>query len=41
MGHTNIKSTEYYLRMTDETYNRILNNFHNKYPNVIPKVGDM
>lgn len=41
MGHTNIKSTEYYLRMTDETYNRIINNFHNKYPNVIPKVGEM
>ena len=40
MGHTTIESTEYYLRMTNESYKKILDKSHKKYPNIIPKVGD-
>lgn len=39
LGHKDIESTEYYLRMTNENYKNILNKSHKKYPNIIPKVG--
>lgn len=38
LGHKDLESTEYYLRMTNESYINILNKSHKKYPNIVPKV---
>lgn len=40
MGHKNIKSTEYYIKFTDEYYDCIFQKLKNNDAYIIPKVGD-
>lgn len=41
MGHSHIKSTEYYLRFTPDIYEKVTNQFKTKFNGVIPKISDI
>jgi len=38
MGHSHIKSTEYYLRFTPDVYEKVTKQFETRFENVIPKL---
>ena len=41
MGHSHIRSTEYYLRFTPDIYEKVTNQFKTEFNGVIPKVSDI